>query len=68
MDAISSLTGRWAFASSATAGPSRRRSSKAPYYRIDGLTRVAPAFQGKPVLTAEQIEDVVAYLATLRNE
>jgi len=39
-----------------------------PYYRIDGLTRVAPAFQGKPVLTAEQIEDVVAYLATLRNE
>ena len=39
-----------------------------PYYRIDGLTRVAPAFQGKPVLTTEQIEDVVAYLATLRNE
>jgi sulfur-oxidizing protein SoxX len=38
-----------------------------PYYRIDGLTRVAPAFQGKPVLTAEQIEDVVAYLATLRD-
>jgi sulfur-oxidizing protein SoxX len=39
-----------------------------PYYRIEGLTRVAPAFQGKPVLTAEQIEDVVAYLATLRDE
>ncbi|HEY6704787.1 MAG TPA: sulfur oxidation c-type cytochrome SoxX [Xanthobacteraceae bacterium] len=39
-----------------------------PYYRIDGLTRVAPAFQGKPLLTAEQIEDVVAYLATLRDE
>ena len=39
-----------------------------PYYRIDGLTRVAPAFQGKPILTAEQIEDVVAYLATLRDE
>jgi sulfur-oxidizing protein SoxX len=39
-----------------------------PYYRIDGLTRVAAAFQGKPVLTAEQIEDVVAYLATLRDE
>jgi sulfur-oxidizing protein SoxX len=39
-----------------------------PYYRIDGLIRVAPAFQGKPILTAEQIEDVVAYLATLRNE
>ena len=38
-----------------------------PYYRVDGLTRVAPAFRGKPVLSAEQIEDVVAYLATLRD-
>jgi sulfur-oxidizing protein SoxX len=38
-----------------------------PYYRVDGLTRVAPAFAGKPVLTAEQIEDVVAYLVTLRD-
>ncbi len=38
-----------------------------PYYRIDGLTRVGPAWQGKPVLTAEQIEDVVAFLATLRS-
>jgi len=38
-----------------------------PYYRVDGLNRVAPAFQGKPILTAEQIEDVVAYLMTLRE-
>src|SRR5947209_14581544 len=38
-----------------------------PYYRVDGLTRVAPAFKGKPLLTAEQIEDVVAYLTTLRD-
>ncbi len=37
------------------------------YYRIDGLTRVAPAFRGKPVLSAEQIEDVVAFLGTLRD-
>ena len=37
------------------------------YYRTEGLTRVAPAFQGKPVLTAAQIEDVVAFLATLRE-
>jgi len=37
------------------------------YYRIDGLTRVAPAWRGKPVLTAEEIEDVVAFLATLRD-
>jgi sulfur-oxidizing protein SoxX len=38
-----------------------------PYYRIDGLARVAPAYREKPVLTAEQIEDVVAYLETLRG-
>jgi L-cysteine S-thiosulfotransferase len=36
------------------------------YYREDGLTRVAPAFRGKTVLTAEQIEDVVAFLMTLQ--
>jgi L-cysteine S-thiosulfotransferase len=38
-----------------------------PYYRVQGLTRVAPAVAGKPLLSAEQIEDVVAYLATLRD-
>ena len=38
-----------------------------PYYRVDGLRRVAPAFRGKPVLTAQQIEDVVAFLTTLRE-
>jgi sulfur-oxidizing protein SoxX len=38
-----------------------------PYYRIDGLTRVAPPFVNKPILTAAQIEDVVAYLTTLRD-
>jgi sulfur-oxidizing protein SoxX len=37
------------------------------YYKLDGLTRVAPAFRGKPLLTAEQIEDVVAFLASLRD-
>ncbi len=37
------------------------------YFRTDGLTRVAPAFSGKPILSAAQIEDVVAYLATLRE-
>jgi sulfur-oxidizing protein SoxX len=31
------------------------------------LTRVAPAYRGKPVLTAAQIEDVVAFLATLKD-
>jgi len=38
-----------------------------PYYRVTGLARVAPDFRGKPVLTAEQIEDVVAFLTTLRD-
>ena len=38
-----------------------------PYYRVDGLTRVAKNFQGKTILTADQIEDVVAYLASLKE-
>lgn len=38
-----------------------------PYYRIDGLTQVARAYAGKPILSAEQIEDVVAFLASLRE-
>ena len=37
------------------------------YFRTEGLTRVAPAFRDKTVLSAEQIEDVVAFLATLRD-
>jgi len=37
------------------------------YYRTEGLVRVAPAYRGKPVLSAEQIEDVVAFLMTLRD-
>jgi len=36
------------------------------YFRTEGLERVAPAFRGKPLLSAEQIEDVVAYLGTLK--
>jgi sulfur-oxidizing protein SoxX len=38
-----------------------------PYYRTTGLHRVARAFEGKTILTAEQIEDVVAYLASLKD-
>jgi sulfur-oxidizing protein SoxX len=38
------------------------------YYRIEGLYRVATAWRGKPILSAEQIEDVVAYLTTLRDD
>jgi sulfur-oxidizing protein SoxX len=38
------------------------------YYRTEGLTRVGRAWQGKPVLSAEQIEDMVAFLATLTDD
>jgi L-cysteine S-thiosulfotransferase len=37
------------------------------YHRTEGLVRVAPAWRGKPVLSAEQIEDVVAFLMTLKG-
>jgi L-cysteine S-thiosulfotransferase len=37
------------------------------YYRVDGLNRAGPAWRGKPILSAEQIEDMVAYLVTLRD-
>ena len=36
------------------------------YYRVDGLNDVALPYRGKPILTAQQVEDVVAYLVTLR--
>ena len=38
-----------------------------PYYVVDGMNRVSRSFRGKPILTAEQIEDVVAFLATLKD-
>ena len=37
-----------------------------PFYRVDHLTRVAQAYRGKPVLSAVEVEDVVAYLMTLK--
>jgi sulfur-oxidizing protein SoxX len=37
------------------------------YHRTNGLVRVAPAWRGKPILSAEQIEDVVAFLMTLKD-
>jgi L-cysteine S-thiosulfotransferase len=36
------------------------------YYKTEGLARVAGAFQGKTILSAEQIDDVVAYLVSLK--
>jgi sulfur-oxidizing protein SoxX len=38
-----------------------------PYYRIEGLDRVAPAFREKPIFSAQQIEDVISFLATLKD-
>ncbi|WP_448030487.1 sulfur oxidation c-type cytochrome SoxX [Bradyrhizobium liaoningense] len=35
------------------------------FFRNDGLSRVRPQFVGKSILTAGQVEDVVAYLKTL---
>ena len=36
------------------------------YGKAPGLQRVAPAFANQPVLSDEQIDDVIAYLETLR--
>ena len=37
------------------------------YYRVEGLVRVGQTWRDKPILSAEQIEDIVAYLAKLRD-
>lgn len=38
-----------------------------PYHRLEGLARVAAPFRGAPILTAQEVEDVVAWLLTLRE-
>jgi sulfur-oxidizing protein SoxX len=38
-----------------------------PYYRTARLSRVAERYRGKPVLDAQQVEDVVAYLMSLKS-
>lgn len=50
----------------ADAGRLNRDVIMPSYYRVHGLDRVAAAYEGKPILTAQQVEDVVAYLLTLR--
>jgi sulfur-oxidizing protein SoxX len=37
------------------------------YYRNDHLVRIGRNFAGKPILSATEIEDIVTFLATLRD-
>lgn len=39
-----------------------------PYFSTEGLVRVGARWQGRTLLTAQEIEDVVAFLATLTEE
>ena len=36
------------------------------FHRTRDLTRVAPQYAGQPVLSGQQVEDLVAWLGTLR--
>jgi sulfur-oxidizing protein SoxX len=36
------------------------------YYRTAGLVQVAAPYAGKPILSAREVEDIVAWLATLQ--
>lgn len=38
------------------------------FYREGGYNRVAEKFAGKTILSAQQVEDVVAYLLTLKDD
>lgn len=37
------------------------------YFRTEGLHQVAPLFEGKTLLSAQDIEDIIAYLSTLKG-
>jgi sulfur-oxidizing protein SoxX len=39
-----------------------------PYFSTDGLARVAGSFAGQTLLNAQQIEDVIAYLQSLKTQ
>jgi len=37
------------------------------YYKVAGLHRVLDRYRARPILTAQQIEDIIAYLLTLTD-
>lgn len=39
-----------------------------PYHRTEGLDRVAERYAGEPILTAQQVEDLIVFLQTLTDE
>ncbi len=46
---------------------SNPNSTMPGYYRTHGLEQVAREYRGRPVLTAAQLQDLLAYLATLKQ-
>ena len=36
------------------------------FHRVEGMERVAPNYSGRPALDAQQVEDLVAWLGTLK--
>jgi len=68
---LSGVGGRWTAAQLRLrlVDPSRinTHSIMPAYYQTSGLNRVASAWRDRPLLSAQQIEDVVAYLVTLRQ-
>ena len=38
------------------------------FYRTDGFTRVLKKFKGKSVLSAQEVEDVLAYVMTMKEQ
>ena len=44
----------------------KRDAAMPAYYRVDGLEQVAQQYRGRPILDAQQVEDVIAYLLTLK--
>ena len=44
------------------------RTVMPPYFRTENLHDVVVAYRGRPALSAQEIEDVVVYLASLKDD